>query len=145
MSLRMPASPRRRRNVSKSAVVRVVAERGLDRLEERALAGRGGPVREQQDLLAGVAGEGVADDSLQEPGELVVAAGGRVDEPFPVGRAGVGVVGDGRELGCEVGRVVWAELAGAEVDRAVVGAQQPRVGVELLGERDHVRARSRRG
>src|SRR5262249_44293847 len=58
----------------------VVAKYRLQRLQEGRFAGCGGPLREEQLLLARVTGERVARRALQERCQLMIAAGDSLQE-----------------------------------------------------------------
>src|SRR5579862_4760884 len=83
-------------------------------------------------MLTDDAGERVADEPLQERGELSVAGHDGVEEREPRGTLCCAVVDNGRKLRDQVLTPVWTQLTGAKIDGAVSDVQEPWIGVHGL-------------
>ncbi len=88
--------------------------------------------KKEDDLLGGEAGEAIAEIAPDEVDLCLVAFVDLVQEGVPVGRLGVGIVGD---LDSAHEQVVWVagvELAGLQVDDAVGAGELQRLFVEFV-------------
>ena len=111
----------------------VVAQRGFYGLNERGLASSSGTVNEKQNLFTDISGQGVADGALEKTQKVGVGIGHLSEEVIP-GREGcVRIVSDGAAPGQEIGAVVWPQLAGLQVQGAILDVQQPRAVIQVIG------------
>ena len=124
------ASRRRCARVMRSAGS---AEEVADNVDEDALAVAALAQAEQQGVLAGLAGERIAAEALEEGGALRVVVHGLVQEAPPQRAVRVLGGGDGGRAGDAIGRVGGAQAAGGEIDRAAGRAEAPGVGVPGAG------------
>src|SRR5581483_1008251 len=111
---------------------RVITEMGRERRYERALAISTVAVKQEDDLLARVAGERVTSDPLDVTRESFIAIRHALDEFLPDGRLGFGIEGNRRQLGHQVLSPVKAKGAGLEIDGSILDVQEPRVTVKLI-------------
>ena len=81
-------------------------------------------------MLAGEAGEAVAEQALKVGNKLVVAAGDAIEESEEA-RA-IAARADGRDLRYVVFGPMWTSLASSKINHAVGRVEQPRVGVPLV-------------
>lgn len=111
----------------------VVAGDGANDLQEGRFAVGTGAVEQEHGLLAGVAGERIADRALQIAGQAAVAGHDPVEEGLPGRALGLRVVVDVDQAGEQIRVAVRAQRAAAQVEGAVAAVEQPVESVEALG------------
>src|SRR5690606_39096290 len=97
-----------------------------EEIEEDALAVATRAVNEEQSMLAGIAGEAIAGDLLQETNQLLVSARGLSQELEPTGW-NAGLRHDASEPRDHVGLASGMHLTGLEIDRPAGCAELPRI------------------
>src|SRR5437868_1455705 len=113
-------------------MTRIIAQERADGVEEGAFAVAAGTIEEEDGLFLKATGEAVANGGLQEVLQFGILVGDVGEEFVPNGRAGGGIVGDGREVSDEVVGVVGLKPVGAQINGAVEDIEQEGVGVESL-------------